>query len=131
MTKYIEHRFNFSKVQQNKIRNAVQKDEEIRIKISEKNMHGNDVFYIKKTQLNHILKNKGFLMKITKEQLKYNKNHMKEGGFLIPLLTTLAGPLISTVASKISDWVSGKGLYLQGSSVGGCMCDSKKKTSRN
>jgi len=127
---FAQHGFNFTPLQQKKIRNAILKNEPCKIKISLKTMFGNDMFLITKSQSNRINNRKPFVMTVSVKQLESNKKALKEdkvGGFafLAPLLLSAAAPLVSSIAQKVGSWISGNSgsgsLMLNGTGNGGSL----------
>ena len=90
MAVYYKHGFNLSEGQKSKISAAYKNGVAISIKLSKKDIQGNDMLALTQTQLNKIKNaDKGVQIKLSLAQL----NHMvKTGGFL-PLLTLI--PLIA------------------------------------
>ena len=108
MVVYYKHGFNLSEGQKRKISAAYKNKSSISIRLSKKNLQGNDMLALTQTQLNKIKNaDKGLQIKLSVAQL----NHMvKTGGFL-PLLTLIpliadavgaAGGLTGRIASAIS-----------------------------
>jgi hypothetical protein len=107
MTEYQKHSFNLSDGQKTKINNAFEKGGGTTIRISKKNLDGNDVLFITETQLNKIKKAKnGVQLNLSHAQIKQNKP--KHGGFLpflIPIIAAAvgaAGGLTGGIASAVN-----------------------------
>lgn len=106
MTEYYKHGVNLSDGQKNKISSAYKKGITISIKLSNKNLTGNDILALTQTQINKI-KNaqNGVQLNLSIAQLKYME---KKGGFLpllIPIITgalAAAGGLTGGIASAVS-----------------------------
>jgi len=107
MTQYHKHGFNLSVEQKDKIRRAYENGGSISIRLSNQNLHGNDMLAITQTQLNKIKKaENGVQLNLSHAQIKYME---KRGGFLplllIPLITSTvgaAGGLTAGIASAVS-----------------------------
>src|SRR6476469_7228429 len=108
MVAYYKHGFNLSEGQKSKIAAAYKNKVSISIKISKKDLQGNDMLALTQTQFNKIKSaDKGVQIKLSLTQL----NHIiKTGGFL-PLLTLIqllagavgaAGGLTGGIASAVS-----------------------------
>ena len=108
MVVYYKHGFNLSEGQKSKISAAYKNRAGISIRLSEKDLQGNDMLALTQTQLNKIKNaDKGVQIKLSLAQL----NHMvKTGGFL-PLLTLIpliagsvgaAGGLTGGIAAAVS-----------------------------
>src|SRR6476469_3239263 len=108
MVAYYKHGFNLSDGQKSKIAAAYKNRIGISIKISKKDLQGNDMLALTQTQLNKIKNaDKGLQIKLSLAQLKHM---IKTGGFL-PLLTLIpliagavgaAGGLTGGIASAVS-----------------------------
>ena len=134
-TKYITQGLKISDNQKEKIKLALKNDESVTIRVED---IGDDMLALTTTQINKINKafekDKGVNIKLSKQQLKYNKIN---GGF-IGLLAKAALPIAKKVlpqvgkhlaigslagtASNLVNKILGKGLYLK---KGGCVCKIK------
>ena len=137
MTSYTPHGLKISDNQKEKIKRAIKNNEAVTIRVED---IGDDILALTTTQINKIDKafkeDKGVNIKLSKQQLKYNKDHVT-GGF-IGLLARAALPLaakvlpqvgkhlalgsLAGVATNLVNKVLGKGLYLK---RGGCVCKIK------
>ena len=108
MTQYHKHGFNLSVEQKDKIRRAYENGGSISIRLSNQNLHGNDMLAITQTQLNKIKKaENGVQLNLSHVQIKYMEKH---GGFLpllalIPLIAGAvgaAGGLTGGIASAVN-----------------------------
>ena len=141
MSRYTNVKIHISEGQKVKIKNAIDKQSGVSIRLTHDDLSGEDVLALTQAQINKMTKayqnGTGMALKISKTQLAHN---MKvEGGFLPALLAMLAstvGPLLlktilpslgvgaltglaSTAASKVVDKITGSGLYLK---KGGVTC---------
>ena len=108
MVVYHKHGVNLSDGQKSKLSTAYKKGISISIKLSRKDLHGNDMLALTETQLNKLRKaENGVQLHLSVSQLKYME---KTGGFL-PLLTLIpliagavgaAGGLTGGIASAVS-----------------------------
>ena len=108
MTQYIIHGVTLSIGQAKKLQTAINKEREITLRLSYKNLHGDHKLPLTKTQINRINKTKtGMDLKLSVSQLKYSE---KKGGF-IPLLSLIplilgglgaAGAVTGGIASAVS-----------------------------
>ena len=108
MTQYIIHGVTLSIGQAKKLQTAINKEREITLRLSYKNLHGDHKLPLTKTQINRINKTKtGIDLKLSVSQLKYSE---KKGGF-IPLLSLIplilgglgaAGAVTGGIASAVS-----------------------------
>ena len=134
---YISHGLKISDNQKEKIKLAIKNNEAVTIRVED---IGDDILALTTTQINKINKafekDKGVNIKLSKQQLKYNKDHVT-GGF-IGLLARSALPIaakvlpqvgkhlalgsLAGVATNSVNKVLGKGLYLK---RGGCVCQIK------
>ena len=134
---YISHGLKISDSQKEKIKLAIKNNEAVTIRVED---IGDDILALTTTQINKINKafekDKGVNIKLSKQQLKYNKDHVT-GGF-IGLLARSALPMaakvlpqvgkhlalgsLAGVATNLVNKVLGKGLYLK---RGGCVCKIK------
>ena len=137
MTSYTPHGLKISDNQKEKIKLAIKNNEAVTIRVED---IGDDILALTTTQINKINRafeeGKGVNIKLSKQQLKYNKDHVT-GGF-IGLLARAALPLaakvlpqvgkhlalgsLAGVATNLVNKVLGKGLYLK---KGGCVCKIK------
>ena len=139
MTNYIDIKINLSDGQKDKIRMAIENNEQVSLRLSNENLNGQDIIGVTQTQFNKMVKayneGNGTTIRMSKKQLDYNKKI--EGGFIgallalasvaIPLLAK-AAPIIATGAlSGLATGAAqriigkhGKGLYLK---RGGCVCE--------
>ena len=136
-TNYISHGLKISDSQKEKRKLAIKNNEPVTIRVED---IGDDILALTTTQINKINKafekDKGVNIKLSKQQLKYNKDHVT-GGF-IGLLARSALPMaakvlpqvgkhlalgsLAGVATNLVNKVLGKGLYLK---RGGCVCKIK------
>ena len=134
---YTPHGLKISDNQKEKRKLAIKNNEAVTIRIED---IGDDILALTTTQINKINKafekDKGVNIKLSKQQLKYNKDHVT-GGF-IGLLARSALPMaakvlpqvgkhlalgsLAGVATNLVNKVLGKGLYLK---RGGCVCQIK------
>ena len=134
---YISHGLKISDSQKEKRKLAIKNNEAVTIRVED---IGDDILALTTTQINKINKafekDKGVNIKLSKQQLKYNKDHVT-GGF-IGLLARSALPIaakvlpqvgkhlalgsLAGVATNLVNKVLGKGLYLK---RGGCVCQIK------
>src|SRR2546425_5198834 len=104
-TEYQKHGVNLSDGQKQKMAIAYKKNEGVSIRISNKNLEGNDILAFTKTQLNKINNAKnGVQLNLSASQLQYME---KTGGFLplIPLIAGIlggVGGLTGGIASAVS-----------------------------
>ena len=102
MVAYYKHGFNLSEGQKSKIAAAYKNRIGISIKISKKDLQGDDMLALTQTQLNKIKNaDKGVQIKLSLAQLKHM---IKTGGFL-PLLTVI--PLIAGAVGAASGLTGG------------------------
>jgi len=108
MVMYYKHGFNLSEGQKSKISAAYKNKSSISLRLSKKNLHGNDMLALTQTQLNKIkTADNGLQIKLSVAQLKHM---VKTGGFLplaalIPLIAGAvgaAGGLTGGIASAVS-----------------------------
>lgn len=127
-TNYIEQRLDISENQKEKVKRAMQNNEAVTIRVEN---IGDDIIALTETQINKINKafeqNKAVNIKLSKQQLKYNKEHVTGGfiGALLAGLSRFALPLLSKalpalgvgalsgVASNLVNKVMGNGLYMK------------------
>jgi len=105
---YHKHGVNLSEGQKSKLSAAYKKGVRISLKLSNEDLHGNDMLALTKSQLNKLRKaENGVQLNLSMAQLKYM---VKTGGFL-PLLTLIpliagavgaAGGLTGGIASAVS-----------------------------
>src|SRR6267154_1314601 len=114
MTEYYKHGVNLSAGQKVKISSTYKKGNTVSVRISKKDLDGNDFLALTKTQLNQITNAKksknGVQLNLSVSQLQYME---KTGGFLPLLLAAipailggiggLAGGIASAVSSKKSN----------------------------
>src|SRR6476469_6395255 len=108
MVTYYKHGFNLSEGQKSKIAAAYKNKVGISIKLSKKDLHGDDMLALTQTQMNKIKNDdKGVQIKLSLAQLK----HMIKTGRFLPLLTLIpliagavgaAGGLTGGIASAVS-----------------------------
>ena len=124
-TNYIEQGLQISDNQKEKIKLAMKNNEAVTIRVE---ITGNDLIALTETQINKInsafQSGKSVNIKLSKQQLKYNKDHVT-GGFIGALLAGLARTVLPTVAkslgigalsgvaSNLVNKVLGNGLYLK------------------
>ena len=124
-TNYIEQRLQISDNQKEKIKLAMKNNEAVTIRVEN---ISNDLIALTETQIkkinNAFVKNKSVNIKLSKQQLKYNKDHVT-GGFIGALLAGLARTILPTVAkslgigamsglaSNLVNKALGNGLYLK------------------
>jgi hypothetical protein len=105
MVVYYKYGVHLSEGVKKKIANACKKGISISIKLSKKNLHGNDMLALTQTQINKIKNAKhGVQLNLSASQLKYM---IKNGGFLqlIPLIAGIlggVGGLTSGITSMVS-----------------------------
>src|SRR5206468_5974229 len=108
MAVYYKHGVHLSDGQKKKVANAYKKGISISIKLSNKDLHGNDMLALTQTQINKIKNAKhGVQLNLSVSKLKYM---VKTGGFLpllalIPLIAGAvgaAGGLTGAIASAVS-----------------------------
>ena len=84
MTEYIKIKLNISDNQKDKIRQAISGNNAVTIQLSHEDLVGEHILALTKQQVNKISNayenNKGTRIKLSKAQLKYNKQI--EGGFI-------------------------------------------------
>jgi hypothetical protein len=122
---------NISDKQKDKIKNSLEKDRPVTIKI-DPNEKGNDTLALTKTQIKKLQKGKPTYITLSKTQVKYNLKI--EGGFLgmlasliprlLPMLTKTILPALGVgaltgLATTGVQKIIGDGLYLK---KGGCIC---------
>ena len=137
MTSYTPHGLKISDNQKEKIKLAIKNNEAVTIRVED---IGDDILALTTTQINKINRafeeGKGVNIKLSKQQLNHNKDHVT-GGF-IGLLARAALPFaakvlpqvgkhlalgsLAGVATNLVNKVLGKGLYLK---RGGCVCKIK------
>jgi hypothetical protein len=110
MSNYVAHGFNLSELQKKSIARAVHNNKTgISLKLTFKQLQGNDKLALTKTQASHIARNKdngkGVELRLSKSQLQHSR---KIGGFLPLLLAALsaAGALAggaSAIAKTVHD----------------------------
>ena len=89
-TEYYKHGVNLTEGQKKKLHTAYKKKNSISIRLSNKNLVGNDMLPLTKTQLNKIKSARnGVKLNLSASQLRYME---KTGGFL-PLIPLIAGIL--------------------------------------
>lgn len=123
-TRYTEQRLQISDNQKEKIKLAMKNNESVTIRVED---IGNDLIALTNTQINKIDKafqaNKSVNIKLSKQQLKYNKDHVM-GGFIGVLaglarmaLPTIAKSLgvgaVTGLASNLVNKALGNGFYLK------------------
>ena len=91
MSKYFSHSFDLTKNQLKNLINAIQSKEPTVLHLSKHSFqNGNTTLPLTKTDSQHIIKNKGFNYKLSKNKLKLFTLEEKEGGFL-PLIPLILG----------------------------------------
>ena len=137
MTSYTPHGLKISDNQKEKIKLAIKNNEAVTIRVED---IGDDILALTTTQINKINKafeeGKGVNIKLSKQQLKYNKDHVT-GGFIgllaraaLPLAAKIPqvgkhlalGSLAGVATNLVNKVLLGKGLYLK---RGGCVCKIK------
>ena len=89
-TEYYKHGVNLTEGQKKRIHAAHKKKNSISIRLSNKNLVGNDVLALTQTQINKIKKSKkGVQLNLSASQLRY----MEEIGGFLPLIPLIAGIL--------------------------------------
>ena len=106
MTEYHKHGVNLSDGQKTKIQNSHKNECSVSIRLSKKDLHGNDMLALTQTQINQIRKaENGVQLNLSHAQIKYMEKHGGFLPFLIPLIAGIvgaAGGLTGGIASAVS-----------------------------
>ena len=124
MSNYQKVKLHISKGQTDKIKKAIQEQNDVSVRLSHSDLEGEHILAVTQSQLNKIAKayekGTGVTLKLSKKQIAYNSK--VEGGFIGALLPLL-GMLGSTLATRVVPALATGLLAGVGSSAGSAMVD--------
>ena len=122
---YKQYGLNLTPCQKGKMANAVRSKKSVAIRLSHDQLHGSDQVMLTDRQISKIQKHEklhtGLDLTFSVQQLSQQK-----GGWIIPLLTSLAGGILPSIIAKFT----GKGLVLPGTQGRGRFLGSSRGRGR-